>query len=276
MGTRLSGYQPQYFPRLHYFARMLDSDIFEISDYLQFVRKHAYRLPDGTNKRGKSYQAHTPIKLQSGVNLLSIPTHRDGLLPINETRIDYSQNWVTKHLRNIEAGYSRAPRFAEIFPELKSMLETGYVSLAHLNIITVLWALARIFGQSQVRIDDLAVNKINTLLLEGKHPFRLRKVVLMSETEIQPAGEGEDANDWIIEVCRNYGADEYYFGGTASAAYMDFNKYDAAGIKLVEQNWKGLEYAQQFPQTGFVANLSIVDLLMNADNEQVVEVLAGA
>jgi len=61
---RLAGYQPQYFPRLHYFARLLNADVFEVSDYVQFVKKHAYVDPNGERFRGKSFQAdiwHTRI-----------------------------------------------------------------------------------------------------------------------------------------------------------------------------------------------------------------------
>lgn len=271
---RLSGYQPQYFPRLHYFARALDSDIFEISDYLQFVRKHAYQLPDGSGKRGKSYQAHTPIKLHQGTTYLSIPTKQKGLFPINQIEIDYHQNWVSKHVKSIETGYSRAKNFKKIFPEVESILETKYKNLAQLNVLTILWGVATILGEKNVRLENLSVDKINRQLKQ-KHPFRLKKIVLMSETDITPPSKEKGANDWIIELCQKFGVNEYYYGGTAASAYMDFTRFKQAKIKLIEQDWKGLQYSQQLPKLGFIPNLSIIDLLINEGGERIKSVLQG-
>ena len=83
---RYSGIQPQYFPRLHYFARILNADIFVSRDDAQFLRKHKY--PDG--KTDKSYQAHTPIKTPSGIYLLNVPTKHEGFIPIYKTAISYN------------------------------------------------------------------------------------------------------------------------------------------------------------------------------------------
>lgn len=259
---RFSGYQPQYFPRLHYFARALDSDVFGVSDYLQHVRKHAFPQPDGSSKRGFSHQAHTPIKLHQGKTYLSIPTKRKSLAPINQTEIDYNQRWARKHIRSIQSGYSRARYFKEIFPEIVTLLEKQYESLAQLSITTFLWAMARILGEQKVNPYQLSFAHINHLL-KRSHPFRLRQIILMSNTDIPPPDEKFDANDWLIEICRRFNAEEYFFGGTAAASYMDFEKFRKAKITLIEQNWKCPKYWQQFPNLGFIPNLAIIDLLMN-------------
>lgn len=39
---RLADIQPQHFPRLHYLARLLDSDVFVIRDDVQFAKSHRY------------------------------------------------------------------------------------------------------------------------------------------------------------------------------------------------------------------------------------------
>lgn len=273
LSVRLSSYQPQYFPRLHYFARLLDSDIFTVSDYLQYVRKHAYRAPDGSNHRVFSYQAHTPIKGADGPLLLDIPVKKggtEGKQPLNEAEIDYSSNWQQKHLNSIHNFYHRAPQYQEMFPSLSLVISQRYSSLAECSIETVLWGLGKLFEIPCTRPKGPLLRQVNEALPHDG--FRLKKIVRMSETGIPPADKEErDANDWLIETCRAFKADEYYFGGTAGAAYMQFEKFTDAGITLTEQSWKCAEY----PQLGgdFIPNLSIIDLLMNLPPHEAREIL---
>ncbi len=271
---RLSGYQPQFFPRLHYFVRMLNSDIFEISDYVQFVKKHAYATPEGKQKRGKSYQADAPIKLGSGIHFLTVPTQRLGLLPTNQTKIAYETPWAEKQLKTIEVAYSKSKNFKVIFPELTELLTTKYENLAALNIKTILWALARIIKENKVNLKKITLGQVNELLNQS-HPFQLKKVVLISETDIRPPDKTKEATDWIIEMCQKFGANQYYFGGTSAAAYMDFEKFKKAKIRTVKQEWICPSYWQQYPKVGFIPNLSIIDLLFNEETERVNQILKG-
>lgn len=276
MSTRLVGYQPQYFPRLHYYARILDSDIFTISDYLQYVRKHAYVLPDGSSKRGPSYQAHVPIKSASGVLLLDIPVRKGGVegrQALTEAEIDYSSHWQQKHLNSIHNLYAHAPRYKDIFPSLSLLLTQRYSSLAELTVETVLWGLCHLFEMPCDRPKGPLLGDINQSL--PYTPFRLKKIIRMSKTDIPPADKVErDANDWLIEKCRYFGADEYYYGGSAALAYMDFSKFETAGIALVQQNWRSAPYRQLHGE--FVPNLSIIDLLMNVPPAEARDVLFTA
>ena len=94
---RYSGLQPQYFPRLHYFARILDADVFVFRDDAQFVRKHKY--PNGSTD--KSYQAHTPIKQATGRQFLTVMTKHEGFMPLAKTKISYDQKWADDHLKTL-------------------------------------------------------------------------------------------------------------------------------------------------------------------------------
>ncbi len=269
---RLAGYQPQYFPRLHYFARILDADIFAISDYLQFVKAHTYPQPDGSNKRGKSYQADTPIKSSQGVQYLTVPVRHQGLQPINETGIAYEKSWSQKHLVSLKVSYSRARTFGRIFPQLEQLLAVTYKNLAQLNATTIFWGLSVILGANIGSVAELTGESMNELLQEP-HPFRLRRIVLKSETAIPPPDKNRDANQHIIETCQALGANEYYHGGTAATAYVDHERISKAGIILVKQNWLGQPYTQLFPKAGFIPNLSIIDLLANEDTKKVQHIL---
>ncbi|MBI4090168.1 MAG: WbqC family protein, partial [Candidatus Kerfeldbacteria bacterium] len=239
MAVRLAGYQPQYFPRLHYFARVLNADIFKVSDYVQFVRAHTYLRPDGSREhRGKSYQAHSPIKLGSGLYFLTVPVVHHGMQPINQTAVSYAKPWPAAHLRTIQTAYARAERAAEILPQVSAIVTKQYQNLAELNIATIFWALAVILGRPELPAEGLSVERLNELLNTQPHPFRLRRIVIISQTGVPPRRASDaDSTNWIIESCRRLGASEYYHGGTAAAAYLDHRRLVAAGITPIQQQW---------------------------------------
>lgn len=263
LATRLVGYQPQFFPRLHYYARVLNADVFVISDYVQYVRKHVYPREDGTSERGPSYQAHTPVKTPAGVKLIDVPVKKGGVggrQPLNEAKIEYGSPWNRKALNQIDQYYRKAPRFASVFPSLSEVLLREYGSLAELSIASFLWGLSEIFELDDDSTRDPTIDAAHRVL--PYQPFRLKQIIRVSETGVPPADkEARDANDWLIEQCRFVGAEEYYFGGTSASAYMDFERFEAAGIRLVKQEWSCEPYPQM--HGAFIPNLSIIDLVMH-------------
>lgn len=272
MSVRLTSYQPQYFPRLHYFARMLHADVFAIADYVQFVRKHSYKKEDGTTYRGPSYQAHTPIKTRNGAFLLDFPTRHEGLRTIADTQTAFSKPQDRlRNLRLIEQHYHTAPLFNRIFGSLRRLFETEWRSVAELNTATILWGLHELL-ETPVELQNKSLLAIDCDRLQNER-FRLKRIIRFSDTSIAPPNKeaGRDANDWLIDACRSFGADEYYFGGTSADAYMDFQKFQDAGITLLQQDWKGEPYPQLWE--GFIPNLSIIDLLMNVSPEKARDIL---
>ena len=141
---RVCIYQPQYLPRLHYINRILDSDVFIFLDSAQYT-KVLVHLTQGRTKH-KSYQSHSPIKTAQGEFLLSVPVKHQSFLPINETTIDYEQDWINKHLTTIQQSYQKAPFFGEIYPQIEKLLMKKYANLAELNIATTLWAIWALLG----------------------------------------------------------------------------------------------------------------------------------
>lgn len=264
---RLAGYQPQYFPRLHYFARILDSDIFVISDTFQYVRAHHYPTADGKGRRDKSYQADTPIKSGTGVQLLPVPVLHKGRLPINKTSIAYSTSWQDDHLKTIRLTYSPSPNFNALFPSIEHLIHQQYHSLGDLTTATMLWALHWIITGAVEHAASISIQSINKTLA-AQHPFRLHTIVVRSATEHTIANENSDATDEIIATCKVFGANEYYCGGTAAVTYLDMSRLKRNDITPIVQQWTLSPYAQRFMNIGFIPNLSILDLMMNEDPER--------
>lgn len=266
--TRYSGLQPQYFPRLHYFARILNADIYMAREEVQFVKKHKY--PDGKN--GPSYQAHTPVKSQSGVFLLQLPIKHNGLQSIKDTQISYDENWQERHLKTIKTNYSNSKNFKRLFPDLEAILNKKYNSVADLNITTILWGFSKILN-AEIDVSALSIEKIEKLLSENKI-FRLKKIYKGSDMK-SIRGKNLTANEKIVELMSEVGAKEDYCGGTAMSAYMEHDIFKRNGISTIVQDWSCGAYTQLFNKAGFIPNLSIIDLLMNESYKNIISVIKG-
>lgn len=267
---RLSGIQPQYFPRLHYIARMLASDVFVLQDGVQFVRKHKY--PNGS--KDVSYQAHTPLKGPDGLHLLAVSTKSGGLWPIREMRISHDHAWANKHLKAIASFHASSSNLRALLPELELLLGCRFATIAELDIATLCWALGHVLGAPLRIPEDLCIARVNELLA-AKRTFRLRQIVLGSECMGPGAGEPTDASERFLAQCQMFGADEYVAGETAVRAYMDLDLFRRHGVEVTIQKWSCPTYPQQhMARAGFIPDLSILDLLMNVPPGQLASLLA--
>lgn len=265
---RYTGLQPQYFPRLHYFARILNTNIFMIRDDVQFVKKHTY--PDG--KTGKSYQADTPIKQASGQYLLSVPTKHDGFQSIKDTKLSYDTDWSASHLKTLQISYAKSVNFPSVYPQVEQLLMQKFTTLAQLNIATILWGILLLLGEFSIPFEALTIAYVNTKL-KKQNTFPLKEIRLGSESKAL-ADHSLGRNEKIIALMEEVGANEDYCGGTAMSAYMDLDEFKDHGIKVTIQDWQCHEYTQLFErQQGFIADLSIIDLLMNASHKERLDVI---
>lgn len=265
---RYSGIQPQYFPRLHYFARILNADVFVVRDDCQFVKKHKY--PDG--KSASSYQSHTPIKTANGRQLLNIPVQHKGLTPLFDTQISYFDNWDKNHLKTIQITYSKAKNFAQIFPDVNNILSAQYANLAALNIATTIWGILKLLEIDNIETTKLSLPHLNELL-KNQNIFRLKQIKLASQLVNLKEFEQLSANEKIIHLIKKVGAIEDYCGGTSVAAYLDHDIFHKNNIKVTVQDWECQKYSQLFSKVEFIPNLSIIDLLMNLSSKEAVEII---
>lgn len=261
--VRVSVYQPQYFPRLHYFNRILDSDVFVLLSSAQFVRK----LKHGDDGLAQpSYQADTPIKLADGPHLLTVPVRRKpSYAPINKKLVDYDQGWQAKHLRSLHGAYRRADRFDEAQPAVERLLSAEWPTLADLNTQTVLWGLSEVLGL-RVPPEELTAQRLNAELADRQTPGRLQRIADDGQLRARRPEGRQQGSQWLAAICSELGATEYLCGETARQGYMREEDYERRGIRVVLQAWGCPPYPQLFTKTaGFMANLSILDLLFNAD-----------
>ena len=83
----------------------------------------------------QSYFNRTRIRLANKVETLSVPIQgRRPRLPLDQIKIDFTQNWQAVHLRGIQSGYGKAPFFAYYFPYFHEIYEAGEESLWEFNL----------------------------------------------------------------------------------------------------------------------------------------------
>jgi hypothetical protein len=247
---------------------MLASDVFVLRDDVQFVRNHKY--PDG--RRGVSYQAHTPVKTTDGAQLLGVSVKKGGLTPIRETALAYEQPWIRKHLNIVKNNYNRAAQAKQLIPEIDMLLNQRYATVGDLNIATTCWGLSRILGVEAPGPESLSINHVNDLLQEHR-AIRLRYIATGSDRLAINNSDSTTATERIATLCQTFGANEYLAGGTAFHSYMDTSVFEQSGIKLELQDWNCPRYSQQNEKCGFIANLSIIDLLMNVTHGNLLSTL---
>lgn len=271
---RVTIYQPQYFPRLHYFNRIFNSDIFVILDTAQYVKK-IVQIENNTHYRVKSYQSDTPIKLATGTYFLTVPLKSgQSYQPINKTYISYQENWTKQHLFTVKNAYMKASVFQRLYPDVTVLLSHTYQTLSELNIATILWAIARLLNLP-ISADALSSEEIHKYL--QKSDIRLKKIIRVSQLAIPRPKGRQKGTEWTAAICQNLKATEYYHGGTAQSGYMQNDYYKNLGIQTILQNWQCRQYRQQFTdKIGFIQNLSILDLLFNEEWKEAQKVIGIA
>lgn len=258
---RVAIYQPQYFPRLHYVNRALHVDTFVLLSSAQYTKSLVHTDADGRRTRHKSFQADAPIKLPSGIHHLTVPVKGKKPVPLDQTAIDYSTNWVARHLQTIDAAYGKSSFHDRYAPEVEEILRVRPETLAELDTLTVLWAITRVLDL-EIPVADLNTVAVTAWLAPSGAPLR-RVVHDVALDAPRPEGH-QQGTRWTVGICRALGASEYVHGATAGTGYMDPGAYESAGIALVCQDWNCGEYPQRFGDPGFVPNLSVLDLLLNA------------
>jgi hypothetical protein len=104
----VASHQPAYLPWLGYFDKLIRSDVFVVSDDVQYTRSDYFN---------RNY-----VKTANGRVLLTVPVsmQSNSRPPICELRLA-SVPWQQRHLATVQAAYRRAPCFDELWPELQAL-----------------------------------------------------------------------------------------------------------------------------------------------------------
>lgn len=209
-------HQPDFIPYLGFFHRLLQCDLFIILDHVQLL--------------ARGWHHRDLIKGPDGKHWLTVPIQRSVKRPpINEAVIDYSTNWVEKHLKTITNFYGKAPFFTRLYPELEEVYHRKYRLLVDLNM-----AMLNIFI-------DLFLISVETTL-SSSFDIRSRKSALILE---------------LVQAVKG----THYLSGVGARDYLDPSIFENNHITLLWQDFHHPVYPQLHGD--FIAHLSCLDFAMN-------------
>ena len=216
--------QPSYIPWRGYFHQIKKADLFIFYDDVQYD-KHGWR------NRNR-------IKTKQGCQWVTIPVYSKGViengLPINQVKINWSENWNDKHWRSIQQAYSKAPYFEQYVGLLEPFYQQRQEFLADFTIDLTI-AIARELGNQRTHF-----MRSSTLPAVGTRTDRL------------------------ISILKNVGA-THYISGPSARDYIEMDKFTSAGISLEYMQYDYPEYPQLYPP--YDPFVSIIDLLFMAGPE---------
>ena len=197
---------------------------------------------DNVQYQKNGLQNRNQIKTAQGAHWLTVPVHVSLGQTIHEVRIA-NPHWQKKHSRTLEQNYARTAGYKRLMEGLRSVMNQPFEYLVDLNIAVTDWMFAQLgISCKYLRASDLDVS-----------------------------GEKDDL---LLDICKTVGA-TVYFSGQGAKDYQDEPKFRQNGIELRYQHYHNQPYHQCFPEIGFVANLSALDLILNIGDEARAVMLAG-
>jgi len=189
----------------------------------------------------RGVQNRNQIKTPNGAQWLTVPVSAGRESLIKDVRIVRDQNWQKDHVLTIEHNYARAAGYKRFKDDLKMIIEQRWELLAELNIAVTEWMFAQL---------GVACQRVRA-----------------SELDVSGAKD-----DLILAICKAVGAD-VYLSGQGAKAYQNEAKFRENGVELRYQAYYNQPYRQCF--TGFVPDLSALDLILNMGEEARAVMLAG-
>ena len=220
----ISIHQPAYLPWLGYFDKINRSDIFIYLDSVQLEKN--------------SYTCRNKIKTPQGSTWLTIPLITKGHTAnsIGDIRIDNSQNWKKKHLKNIFFNYKKAKYFDELYPKIELLFEEDF------DLFSDLAYQHMVFWLNEFNIQTKIV-KSSTLDIETKK------------------------SDLVLDLCSNFNASKY-LSGALGKDYLNESIFDQNEIQIEYQNYSHPVYQQLNGE--FLPYMGIVDFWMNTHNVELI------
>lgn len=160
---------------------------------------------------------------------------------INEVEVSTDKIYKKKMLKTVEESYKKAPFFNTVFPMIEEIIENDEKNLANY----LKYSIEKICSYLEIKTE----------------------LLLSSELEKDNSLKGKDK---VINICKKLGATEYYNAIGGQELYS-FEEFKENGIELKFLKTEEIVY-KQF-NNEFIANLSILDILMFNSKEIIKEFL---
>ncbi len=198
--------------------------------FQKMARADEFAFMDFVQLSKQSWQVRNRIKTQEGALWLTVPVYVKGrhVQLIRDARIAEG-TWRRKHWEAIRQNYGKAPYFRDYADFFADVYGRSWEWLADLNL-HLIDGMRRLLGVTTPVVD------VKEMSFEGTK------------------------SDLVVDMCKKLGATAY-LSSDGEAAYIDKEKFDAAGLKQSYLRWEPTPYPQLFGD--FIPNLSAIDLLLN-------------
>lgn len=213
--------QPYIFPYIGYFQLINAVDKFVIFDDVSFINK--------------GWVNRNNILLNNSPYLFTLPLKKSSQNKlINEIEITEDNNWNEKFLKTLQAAYSKAPNFKEVYNLADRVVNSGLSKLSD-------------FLRNSL-VETLHFLKIETSLEDTSSVYNNKEL------------KGQER---IIDICKQEKATEY-INPIGGVNLYDKRSFKENGIDISFLQTDEIKY-KQF-KNEFVPNLSIIDVLMFNDS----------
>jgi len=192
----------------------------------------------------KEWDNRNKIYTHNGELMLSVPTKSKNHFDksIGEIEINNETNWAEKQHKSILLNYKKHP----FFDNHKSFLEDMFLNkqwdrLVDLNIFFYKYILT-------------LLKKDIPIVMASDYDFHGKK------------------SDLVLDMCKKLGASTYIFGGEGES-YADKKSFKDSEINLIFQSYNHPIYRQYRNKDNFISHLSIIDLIMNYDNDEIMDIV---
>ncbi|MBW2006117.1 MAG: WbqC family protein [Deltaproteobacteria bacterium] len=199
-------------------------------------------LLDTVQFKKNEWQNRNKIKTAQGWQWLTVPVMYKYPQLINEVYINSKVNWQHKQRQAILSNYKKAHYYNQLKEFFEDIFSSSWQFISELNI-EVVKSLVKILG-------------IDTPLY------------VASELGEFP----QDPDERLITITKHFGSDTY-LAGMGGREYMDLDKYNKSGVKVIFQNFTHPVYDQLFGD--FEPFMSVIDLIFNHGDKSLMIIRGG-
>lgn len=169
-------HQPNFFPWLGFFDKIIRSDVFVVLDHIQFPKSEG------------NWSNRVKLVVNGQPAWVTMPVARDyeGFRRIDEMRIDNRAPWRRKLLQLLRTNYGRARAFRDVFPDVESWVETPGELVADYNLAVITAICARLGLRSSHLVRSSALG------VPGAKSELVAKLVAHVGGTVYLSGDGSD------------------------------------------------------------------------------------
>jgi len=181
------------------------------------------------------YHARQKVLTPSKPVWMSVPVLSTGdYQPIQDVRIDNKQPFRRQHLHRLRKAYDSTPYFDEVYAIVE-----------------------QVYAGDHDRLVDLNLDLIEALLAYLDTPVRIVRASTLPH-------EG-DRTERLIQLVQAAGGSEHLTSTYSGRQDVDWERFDRAGLGIVEQRFEHPEYDQI--GSDFVPDLAAIDMLFSYGRE---------